>query len=86
MRLDSRALAMASALLWGGCILLVGIAHLVWPGYGTAFLDLVASLYPGFHVAGLGSIIVGALYGVVDGAIGGWVFAWCYNRVAGRPA
>ncbi len=86
MRLDTRALAITSAVVWGGCILLVGVSHLIWPGYGVAFLDMAASIYPGFHVAGIGSVVVGALYGVVDGAIGGAIFGWCYNRLAQRSA
>ncbi len=51
--------------------------------YGQAFLDVMASIYPGFHAAGtFGDAIVGTLYGVVDGAIGGAVFAWLYNIVS----
>ena len=47
MRLSIRALAIACAVIWGGVILLVGLANLLWPGYGLAFLELVASIYPG---------------------------------------
>jgi len=86
MRLDTRALALAMAVVWGGCILLVGLAHLRWPGYGGALLDLASSIYPGYTVGGIGSVIIGALYGAVDGAVGGWIFGWCYNRLVGRGA
>jgi hypothetical protein len=73
--------------LWGAAILVVGLANLVWPTYGRAFLDLAASVYPGYHAGfGLGSVVVGTLYGLVDGAIGGAVFAWLYNSLAGRRA
>ncbi|MEZ4413965.1 MAG: hypothetical protein R2910_13330 [Gemmatimonadales bacterium] len=83
MRLDLKALAIAGGLLWGGAVLLVGAAHLVWPGYGGAFLDVVSSIYPGYEVGGFGSVIVGALYGLVDGAVAGLILAWLYNAAAG---
>lgn len=78
---------MTAGILWGAAILVVGLANLVWPTYGRAFLDLAASVYPGYHAGfGLGSVVVGTLYGLVDGAIGGAVFAWLYNSLAGRRA
>jgi hypothetical protein len=83
MKINLRALAVASGLLWGGAILLVGAANLMWPAYGRAFLDAVGSVYPGFHPGtGVGAVIVGALYGLVDGAVGGAVFGWLYNSLA----
>jgi hypothetical protein len=82
MKMNIKAFALAVGGLWAACVLLLGLAHLVWPGYGVAFLDLVASLYPGFHPAnGLGAVIVGTLYALVDGTVGGAVFAWLYNAL-----
>lgn len=85
MRLNVGATAIAAAVLWGiVAMFLVGLAHLIWPGYGQAFLDLVASVYPGYKAtADIGQVVVGTVYGLVDGAIGGALFAWLYNRVAG---
>lgn len=85
MRLDVRALAVVGAVLTSGSFLLVGLANLLAPGYGVAFLELGASIYPGYHgPAGLGSVIVVTLYGVLDGAVCGAIVAWLYNRVAER--
>lgn len=84
MRLDVKALAISGAILWGGAIFLIGIAEMIWPGYGLALLDLAASIYPGYAPGGFGSVIVGTLYALLDGAVGGAVLAWLYNRVA-RP-
>ena len=81
MKLSIKALALSFGIIWGAAIFLVGIAHLIWPGYGTAFLGLVDSIYPGYDVGGFGSVIVGTLYGLVDGAIGGAVLAWLYNKL-----
>jgi len=84
MKLKVGALAVAIGLTWGACILFAGIGHLAWPGYGGAFLDLAASIYPGFNPdGGLIDVIMGTVYGLADGAIGGAVVAWLYNAVAG---
>lgn len=85
MTLNIKALALALAILWGGCLLLVGLANLASPTYGVAWLQLAAAIYPGYHgPAGLGSVLVVTLYGLVDGAIGGAIIAWLYNRMAGQ--
>ncbi|MEO5798927.1 MAG: hypothetical protein ABIZ70_09195 [Gemmatimonadales bacterium] len=85
MTLDTKAGAVALGSMWAGGVLLVGLAHMAWPSYGGAFLDLTASIYPGLHPGnGVGSVVVGALYGLVDGAVGGAAFAWLYNW-ASRP-
>ncbi len=45
----------------------------------------MASLYPGYTAtASFGQVLVGTLYGVVDGAAAGAVFAWLYNFCASR--
>jgi hypothetical protein len=64
---------------------MVALANLIWPSYGRAFLELAASIYPGYQPgSGLGSVITGTLYGLVDGAVSGAVFAWLYNVLAQR--
>jgi hypothetical protein len=81
MKIDVIALSLAFGLFCGLAILIVASANLAWPGYGRDFLDLAASLYPGYRPGGAGSVITGTLYGLVDGAIGGAVFGWIYNFV-----
>lgn len=85
MRLNVTALALATGLIWGAAILLVAAANQIWPDYRRAFLDLIASIYPGYRPAsGVGSIVVGALYGLADGAIAGALLGWIYNRLHGH--
>jgi hypothetical protein len=85
MKFNIPAFAIAIGLLWSGTIFLVGWANLVWPPYGSAFLELAASIYPGYHAdPNFGSVVVGTLYGLLDGLIGGAVFGWIYNLLAGR--
>ena len=83
MTLSIRGLTLTAALVWGGAVLLTGIANLLWPTYGVAFLQMVASIYPGYHATpSLGSVVVGTLYALLDGAVCGLVFGWLYNRFA----
>ena len=54
-------------------------------GYGQAFLDVMASVYPGYETTPtVGQVIIGTLYGLLDGALGGAAFAWLYNAIAPR--
>jgi len=80
MRLNNRSLALTFGLLWGGALFVVGLANLMEPTYGAQFLEVVASIYPGYSAAGsFGQVIVGTLYALLDGLVGGWIFAWLYN-------
>jgi hypothetical protein len=83
MKLNLKALAVSLAILWGLGVFLVGLANLTWPGYAATFLNLLASVYPGYHAAGsFGDLIVGTLYAVLDGFLGGLIFGWLYNYLA----
>ena len=85
MQMNIKALAFAFALTWAGAIFVTGLVNLIWPGYGGAFLETVASVYPGYHGTGsLTQLIVGTLYGLLDGFIGGLVVGWLYNLFACR--
>jgi len=85
MKLNRNALALTAGILWGLATLLVGVPNLIWSGYGTQFLRLLASIYPGYHATGsVGDLIVGILYALVDGADCGWVFGSLYNLLVGR--
>lgn len=85
MKLSVKGTAFAAALMCGIlAMFLTGIANLIWPSYGQEFLRLMASVYPGYHATpSFGQVIVGSLYGLVDGAIGGAIFALLYNWCAG---
>jgi hypothetical protein len=83
MRFNVVVLALTVGLFCGGAIFVVAAANLIWPGYGQAFLELAASIYPGYRGnPTLGQITTGTLYGFVDGAIGGALFGWLYNLLA----
>ena len=86
MKLDVKTTAVALGLVWGVLgMLLTGLGNLIWPGYGQALLDVMASVYPGCDAApSIGQVIIGTLYGVLDGIVVGAVFAWLYNVCAAR--
>ena len=80
MQLSIKGAAVAGGLLWGGALLLAGLLNLAYAGYAEAFLQVMSSIYPGFHASHtFGDVIVGTLYGLLDGAFAGLVFAWLYN-------
>jgi ABC-type phosphate transport system permease subunit len=80
MKLNVKALVLTAGIMWAGAVLAVGLANLIWSGYGTMFLQLVGSIYPGYDATrSIGAVIVGTLYALVDGAIFGLVFGWLYN-------
>ncbi len=85
MKLSLKALAITFGLLWGGLLLVVGMANLVAPTYGSSFLHGMSSVYPGFHASGrFADVLVGTGYALIDGALAGLVFGWLYNFFA-RP-
>ncbi len=85
MRISTKGLSIAAAILWGAAILCVGLINLASPSYGLSFLQMASSIYPGFHVSRtIGDVLTGTGYAVVDGAVGGFVFGWLYNLFAGK--
>ncbi len=85
MRLSVTAVAIAFALVWGFAMFLTGVANMIWPTYGQDFLQALASIYPGYKAtASFGQVIIGTLYGLVDAAVVGAVFAWLYNYLVAR--
>lgn len=81
MSLNVRAMAAAGGLLWGGAVMATGIANLVRPKYGKNFLELIASIYPGYRGRPrIAQVAVGTFYATLDGAVAGALCAWLYNK------
>ena len=86
-RLSTWVMTLVPAILWGGCMLIVGLINLAAPSYGLDFLRMMSSVYPGFHLTHTaGEIVLGTVYGLADGAIAGYLFAMLYNWFAGMGA
>jgi len=85
MKLNLKALALTAALVWGVlAVFLVGLANLLWPPYGEHFLSFLASVYPGYNgESTFGQVLIATGYGLVDGAVCGFIFGWLYNKLSG---
>jgi hypothetical protein len=73
------ALGVAVGVLWAIYVFCVGITAMF--NWGTAMVDVLASLYIGYGASILGAVI-GAIWAFVDGLVAGVVVAWLYNMVA----
>ncbi len=57
-----------------------GMLNMLFEGYGQAFLDLLASLYPGYKASGTaGDLVIGCFYAATDGIIALGGLALLYN-------
>jgi hypothetical protein len=81
MKLNIKAFALTCGILWG-----LGLFFLTW--WLIAFdgaagePTLLGKVYLGYTVSPIGSVI-GLFYAFFDALIGGAIFAWLYNKMAG---
>jgi hypothetical protein len=78
-KLNVKGMALGFGITFGGYLLLIGWASML--GWGTERVEIVSSIYIGYEPTFIGSLI-GALWGFVDGAIGGAVVTLIYNAVS----
>lgn len=87
MRLSVKGFALAAGILWGAVMFLTALLNLAFPDYGGLFLEMMASVYPGYEgTTGFVAVVVGTLYGALDGAVVGAVLAWLYNALTPAAA
>ena len=80
-KLSIKGFALSGGVLWALGVLIVALINLQDPGYGEDFLEMVSSIYPGYEVDETpGSVVIGTLFAFIDGAIGGAVLAFLYNK------
>ncbi|MFH0966042.1 MAG: bacteriophage holin [Planctomycetota bacterium] len=84
MKLNVKAFGLTCGILWG-----LGLFAMTWwiiafDG-ATGDRTLLGRLYRGYSISALGSV-VGLVWAFFDGLIGGAIFAWLYNRLAGGCA
>ena len=77
MRLNPLRLGLAGGIVWGTSLWLMTVLS-VLTGYATEFLNLITSIYPGYRISAVGGVI-GLGYGLLDGFVGLYIFAWLYN-------
>ena len=69
-------LAFSIAIVWGLSLMLLAWLGL-WLSYGLPFIDLLGSVYLGYHATLLGGVI-GLMFGFMDMFVGVWVIGWIY--------
>jgi len=84
MKLNLKAAALAGGLIWG-----LGLFFMTWwiiafEGQ-TGEQTIIGLVYRGYNISAMGSLI-GLVWGFVDGLIGGFIFAWLYNKFANESS
>lgn len=82
MRFNIKAFALTCGLIWGFGVFCLAWWLMLFEGQG-ADAGMLGHIYRGFSITPLGSII-GLVYALADGFVGGLVFAWLYNLLAAR--
>jgi hypothetical protein len=80
MKLNVKAFAVTCSLFWGGALLLITWWAIILDG-SSADPTFIGRVYRGYSLTPMGSL-AGFAWALVDGLIGGAVFAWLYNRVS----
>lgn len=83
MKLNIKSFALTCGIIWG-----MGLFFLTWWFIAfdgaTGEPTLIGKVYRGYTVSAIGSVI-GLVYAFFDAFIGGAIFAWLYNKLAGCP-
>ena len=80
-KLDIKALSLAIGLMWAGAVALISIIAATSDNYLQNIVNFLSSVYVGYDLTFFG-ILVGVFWAFIDAAIGGFVFAWLYNKLA----
>ena len=82
MRLNTKAFAFTCGLVWAATVMLATWWLLIF-GYEGYLMRNLDHFYLGCTYSYPGAI-VGGIWGLVDGLICGYVFAWLYNKLVVR--
>jgi len=82
MKLNVKAFAITCSLILGFALFLITWWIIIFDGV-TGESTLIGLIYRGYNISPTGSII-GLVWGLADGFIGGAIFAWLYNFIIKR--
>lgn len=82
MKLNVKAFSLTCALMWGLGLLVITWWIILIDG-ASGETVFISRIYRGYTLSLTGSLI-GMAWALVDGAIGGAVFAWLYNFIFSR--
>lgn len=79
MKFDAKRFAIAGGIVWAICLFVTTLIS-TYTGFAKPFLDGIASIYPGYSISLIGSV-VGLIYGFFDVFIGVYIFVWVYKKL-----
>ena len=82
MKLHIKAFALTCGILWGLGLFVITWWIIAFEG-ATGDPTFIGRLYRGYNISPGGSLI-GLIWALVDGAVGGAIFAWLYNGLTAR--
>ena len=77
MKLNAKSLSLTCGILWGITVFL-GTIWLLIIGASGKTISLLSAVYYGYQFS-IGGAFIGLIWGFVDGAICGLIFAYVYN-------
>ncbi|HIB97959.1 MAG TPA: hypothetical protein EYO69_05925 [Candidatus Thioglobus sp.] len=80
-KLNTKSVALSLGIMWSLGILFISILTLITNSYLHNVVDFLSTIYLGYSLSFSG-IIAGMIWGFFDAAIGGFVFAWLYNKLS----
>lgn len=80
-KLDIKAFSLAIGLMWASAVALLSIIASASDHYLHNITNFLSSIYLGYDLTFIG-ILIGIFWAFLDAAIGGFVFAWIYNKLA----
>jgi hypothetical protein len=80
MKLDLKAFSLTCGIIGGLGLFVLTWWIIMYEGV-TGEPTMIGMVYRGYSISPMGSF-VGLAYGVVDGIIGGLIFAWLYNKLS----
>jgi len=77
MKLNVKSVALAGGILWGAAVFIATLWLLILGSSGKT-IALLGAFYFGYQLS-IGGAFIGLIWGFIDGAIGGLIFAYLYN-------
>ena len=77
--LNPKAVAIACAATCAVGVLLLALISMIHGSYGNTLISIVSTVYIGYDNTIPGAIL-GSIWALVDGGIGGYIFALIYNK------
>lgn len=80
MKWNTKRVALAGGIIWALGMFVTTIISIYTNGYAQEFLNIMASIYPGYTISLAGSVI-GAIYGFLDVFVLVYIFTWIYKKL-----